>query len=1076
MTTYFSICRLFAHTKNGKPLFRVHTNGVWGMVLLSLALIRCSNTAPQPPTLTLNKGDHIVLIGNNLGSRMMNFGHFETELQLRYPDSMLFIRNMCDGGNTPGFRPHAGRVSPWAFPGAEQFQTELATYSDSKGHFETPDEWLTRLETDLIIAFFGYNESFQGEEGLANYRAELEAFIEHTFNQRYNGQTSPRLAIVSPIAFEDLSETYDLPDGVAENKRLEMYTKAMREVAATYDVHFVDVFTPTSAWYANAKTPLTIDGSQLNEEGYARFAKLLTDGVFGKHSVKSEKHRAMVHEMVMEKNWCWHNDYKIPNGVHVFGRRYDPFGPQNYPDELIKIREMTAVRDQAIWKALQGEKMDLAAADAQTHELPPVPTNYEPSRKNGTTEYLYGEEALAQLHTAPGYQIELFASEREFDALANPMQMSFDNKGRLWVATMPSYPHYRPGDAKPDDKILILEDTDGDYRADKQTVFADGLHLPVGFEFAPEGVYVSQGTNLILLTDTDGDDKADTKEIVLSGFDDHDTHHVISAFCADPSGAIYMGEGVFLHTNVETSYGPVRGTNGGFYRYAPQRRKLERTAQLSIPNPWGIAFDTWGQNFFCETSSPNVRWMMPGTVNPRYGVATPKSENLIEEAHMVRPTSGIEFIHSRHFPDEVQGDFLVNNTIGFLGTKQHKLVDEGTGYHSEHRQDLVWSDDKNFRPVDMEFAPDGSLYLIDWHNILIGHMQHNARDPYRDHVHGRIYRITYPSRPLVEPAKVAGASIEVLLDNLKLPEYRTRYRTRRELRERDPEAVVIAMRVWVDELDTASPQYEHHLLEALWVSWGINRIDEGLVRQLLEAEDFRARAAAVRVLRYSDHQIADQPDLIMQAAQDEHGRVRLEALVAASWLDKEQGLPIVEAAGKQPLDDWMRPAYETAIAHLNGYSREEQQEEVISTNLKGRDRELYVQGKEIYSREGLCITCHQPNGQGLPPSGFPPIAGTQWVLGNTDRLIKLTLKGLYGPIEVLSKNYPGEVPMTPHEGLLTNEEIAAVLTYVRNSFGNQASPIYPDQVDAVQKAIQDKKGFYSPAELLDQHPLETEVQ
>ena len=136
---------------------------------------------------------------------MMNFGHFETEMHVRYPDSLLFIRNMCDGGNTPGFRPHASRVSPWAFPGAEKFQTELANYSDSQGHFETEDQWLTRLQADIIIAFFGYNESFQGEEGLQNYKDELDAFIKYTLSQKYNAKSPPQLIIVSPIAFEDLS-------------------------------------------------------------------------------------------------------------------------------------------------------------------------------------------------------------------------------------------------------------------------------------------------------------------------------------------------------------------------------------------------------------------------------------------------------------------------------------------------------------------------------------------------------------------------------------------------------------------------------------------------------------------------------------------------------------------------------------------------------------------------------------------------------------------------------------------------------------------------------------------------------
>src|SRR5690625_5225417 len=229
----------------------------------------------------------------------------------------------------------------------------------------------------------------------------------------------------------------------------------------------------------------------------------------------------------------------------------------------------------------------------------------------------------------------------------------------------------------------------------------------------------------------------------------------------DPSEAIYMGEGVFLHTNVETSDGTVRATNGGFYRYAPQLHKLERVSQVSSDNTRGIALDQRGQDLFAETSGPAVRWMMPGSVVPLYGHGNHKSNDLIEPAHKVRPTSGLEFVSSRHFPDDVQGDMLINNTIGFLGMKQHVLEDDGTGYKSRHRQDLVWSDDRNFRPVDMEFAPDGSLYFLDWHNVLIGHMQHNARDPLRDHVHGRIYRITYPSRSLVEPAEIDGASIQI---------------------------------------------------------------------------------------------------------------------------------------------------------------------------------------------------------------------------------------------------------------------------------------------------------------------------
>ena len=1032
-----------------------------GLCCLGILLMAGCGPAGQTP-LPLYKGDRVVLIGNNLASRMMNYGHFETELHTRFPDRLLTIRNMGDGGNTPGFRPHPGRASPWTFPGADSFYTDLATPSGSRGHFQTPDQWLTNLEADVIIAFFGFSAAF-GDA--LRFEEELEALVRHTQAQIYNGAAPPRMALVSPIAFEDRSKEMNVPDGVATNRRLAAITKTMRQVAERNDVPFVDAFQASRKWYRRADAPLTIDGSQLTAEGYALLAELLASALFGEGAGPVPERRDAIHAAVQDKNWFWHNDFKIPNGVHAYGRRFNPFGPDNYPAEFAKIRQLTAIRDTAIWRVAQGATMDLAAADARTLTLPAVETNFEPSPKNGNIGYLYGAEALATLDAAPGYRIELFASESEFSDLANPVQLSFDNKGRLWVAVIPSYPHYRPGDARPNDKLIILEDTDGDGKADQQTTWADGLHLPMGFEFAPEGVYVSQGTNLVLLSDTDGDDRADSREIVLSGFDDHDTHHVIGAFCAGPSGAIYMGEGVFLHSNVETSYGTIRGTNGGFFRYAPQRRQLERTAQLSIPNPWGIAFDEWGQVFFAETSGPDVRWMMPGTVKPRYGNATHKSYNLIEDAHRVRPTSGLEFVSSRHFPEETQGDLLINNTIGFLGMKQHMMRDDGTGFHSEHRQDLVVGNDGNFRPVDMEFAPDGSLYFLDWHNVLIGHMQHNARDPLRDHVHGRVYRITYPERPLVEPPHIHDAPITVLLENLKLPEYRARYRTRRELRGRPAGEVLAALARWTEALDPTAPHYEHHLLEALWVTWGLDQVDASLLRRLLKAEDFRARAAAVRVLRYVGDKVSDQAALLVEAASDAHGRVRLEAIVAASWLEADKGMPAMIAAGQLPLDRWMVHAHTTALAHLNSESVARQPPAPDDTDLAGEARTRYEAGKALYNEEGNCGMCHRPDGHGLPAAGFPPLAGSEWVTGEADRLIKITLHGLIGPVEVGGITYPGQVPMTPFKDLLSDDEVAAVLTYVRNAFGNNADAVAPSAVAAVREETSQKAGFYTADEL-----------
>ncbi|SKA97347.1 putative membrane-bound dehydrogenase domain-containing protein [Prosthecobacter debontii] len=1019
------------------------------------------------------EGERIVLIGNGLAERDVHYSRIETELQLRYPEKALYLRNMGHVGDTPGFRPHPSRVSQWAFPGAEKFHPDKQVHR-GKGFFPTPDQWLTFLKPDTVVAFFGYNESFDGPNKVANFEAELDAWVQHTLSKAYNGKAAPRLVLASPVAYQNLSASRDLPNGEKENANLILYSAAIEKVAKKHGLTFIDLFNPTRALYAKTEKPLTTGGFVPNDEGYQQVAEILATGLYGHQSRVSKADPEMVHQAVKQKDWFWNNDYNLLNGVHTHGQRYNPFGPQNYPDEVQKTREMAALRDGLIHDVASGKKTDLAVNDSGTHTLPPVPTNYQPSVKNGSEKYLYGEEALKSLTVPEGYKIEMFASEKEFPHLANPMQLSFDSKGRLWVATMPTYPHYRPGDALPDDKILIYEDTDGDGKADKETIFADKLHLPIGFEFAPEGVYVSQEPNLILLRDTDGDDKADSSEIILGGFDTHDTHHAISAFTADPSGAIMMCEGVFLHSNVETPYGPVRCVDGGFYRYSPQRGQLERTIQMAIPNPWGFVFDRWGQDFLLHTSGTTMNWALPVEVKPTFGSKTPSAPDLVPEGHKVRPTSGLEVVSSRHFPDEVQGDLIYCNSIGFLGIKQVKIEDDSTGWKTSHRHDLLKSTDGNFRPVDLEFAPDGSLYVIDWHNVLIGHMQHNARDPLRDHVHGRIYRITYPSRPLVNPVQVAGATVPALLGNLKQPELRTRYRTRNELRGHSASDVLPAVKTWVSGLDQNDAQYEHNVLEALWTTWGLNAVDETLLRQLLNAKDYHARAAAVRVLRYNMHRIADHAALLEKAAADENGRVRLEAIVAASWMtDIPAAKKIVAIGQSKPLDVWSENAAKTAADRLAGVAEVEKPEFAsvpVPAYLDAAAKKQYEEGQKIYHREGHCVTCHQPNGKGLDPA-FPSLEKSPWVVGEPERLIKIAMYGLMGPMEVNGKKYDGQVPMTPFAGMLKDEEMAAVLTFVRNSFGNKADPIQPAQVKAIRDANPGRMMFYTTEQLLKEHPM-----
>ena len=1062
------------------------------VLTLALAAALVSSLTAAPIFKEPRKEERIVLLGNGLGERMQYYGGFETQLHLRYPDHHLIVRNLCYPGDTPAYRPRAGRRTPWAFPGGEKLRPELNKHK-GEGHYPSEDEWLTICKADTILAFFGFNESFDGPDGVEKYRRELTAFVTHTLAQKYNGTAAPKLVLVSPIAFENLTRFFDLPDGTRENANLERYAKVMEEVAKERQVGFIDLFTPTQQAFAEAKQPLTINGFSLNESGDIQVGNMIANALYEPKEIVIEGSPGEVIRLVKEKSWFWQNDHRMLNGVHAYGRRFNPYGAFNYPQEVEKIRQMTANRDRAVWAAVKGQTIDLKAEDAKTRPLDEVRTNF-----NQPIQYLREKKALEHFKMMDGFEIGIFASEEDFPDLANPMQMTFDNKGRLWICTMPSYPHYRPGDEMPNDKILILEDTDGDNRADKQTVFADGLHLPIGIELAPEGVYVSQEPNLMLLRDINGDDKADKREYLLHGFDPHDTHHAIHAFCSDSAGAIYMGEGVFLHSQVETPYGPQRCTGGGIWRFDPKSWRLDRYVQTYFNNPWGIAFDDWQQCFIADASGGNNYWALPISIKAPFSHETGKIGEFAPKR--ARPTAGAEFISSRHFPDELQGGFMTNNSIGFLGTSIHQVWEDRGGFSGKHIGDLVTSSDPNFRPADLEFAPDGSLYLVDWHNALIGHMQHSARDPNRDHEHGRIYRITHKSRPLVKPAAITGASVASLFNLLKEPEYRTRYRARRELRGHPADTVVAAAKAWIATLDKADPRYEHHVCEALWATWAQNRVDRDLLELCLSAKAHQARAAAVEVVRHAWRKIPDHTDILFKAANDPEPLVRLEVLAAASWLDNTDGARIALEVLKQPIEKWMPEAVKTAFLTLNDdievlkkegkldLTNNQRAADFLSGKLKlqaeesaaapaepklpAAELELWRLGKEVFSRDAHCATCHQADGKGQEKI-YPPLAGSEWVTGNEERLIKLTLKGLYGPITVKGVKFDpttGVPPMMGFGPMLNDKELAGVLTYVRNSFGNQAPAVIPETVAKIREATKDKIDFYTPDDLLKQHP------
>lgn len=1056
----------------------------------------------EPPVtslpLDIPVGETLVFLGNGLAERMEHGNAFETLLYRQFPNQRITFRNLGFPGHTPAFRPEAGRSDPWAFPGGEQFHPEIKGHF-GEGHYPKPDEWLRIVGASTIVAFFGFNESFDGLAGVDNFRNELTAFVKHTRSRSYEagGTTPPRLVLASPIACEPHPELA-LPDTQARNELLKAYAAAIETVAREQGVGFVDLFTPSLRWFEQAERPLTTNGVHLTQDGYRRLAPELIRQLFGTQPEPLGP-GSLLQRAVADKAWYWRNDYRMLNGVHAYGRRWAPYGNVNYPEEIEKIRQMTVLRDRAIWEIAAGTKSSLDVDDSRTRSLSPVETNYVASPKNGSPDYVVEEaEALAAFTLPDGYAVSLFASERQFPNLGNPCQMRFDNRGRLWVSTLPSYPHYKPGDPKPDDKLLIYEDTDNDGRADKETVFAEGLHLPIGFELAPEGVYLSQEPFLLLLKDTDGDDRADVTDYLLDGFDPHDTHHAISAFDVDHGGGIYMCEGRFLHSQVETPWGPQRMTDGGVWRFDPHSWKVERVMQLDVDNPWGVAHDAYGQTFVNDASGGEQLWMLGYSLRMPHAAEMAKVSKFNYE-HQVRPTSGSEFISSRHFPDEVQGDYLYANTIGFLGIKDFAVVEAGSELKGRFRQNLIQSSDGNFRPCDLEIGPDGSLFFLDWHNTLIGHMQHSARDPLRTAEYGRIYRITCPGRPLVEPPVIAGAPLGVLFENLKLPEMNARKRSHRELRGRDRAAVLAAAETFAD----AHRGDERLQLESLWASWGQQAPSRRLLDRCLAARDHRVRAAAVRVVRHCLHLLEAPERMLFAAAGDDHPRVRLEALSAASWLGGAAGGRIAVEVASRPTDPWIRNALNAAMLTLADPVRQLADTAAFDsrrltvdfdTMLAGRlpgaakprnvrtasprfkDKgfaKTYALGQRVFFEEGSCNTCHRDHGRGIAGI-YPPLVGSEWVLGESDRLIKLTLHGLWGPIEVAGKRYEpagGVPPMTALGLFYTDEEIAAVLTYVRTSWGNDAPAVDAATVARIRSETRGRRSFYTPEELLAEHPF-----
>lgn len=821
----------------------------------------------------LKPHDQIALIGNTLPDRMQLDGWLETLIYAKFPQHDLGFRNLAVAGDEVAFRHRSE-------------------------NFGTPDDWLTKVKADVIFAFFGFNESFGGEAGLAKFKTDLDKFLKDTKAKTYGNNGSARLVLFSPIANEKLNDP-NAPDPAANNARLKLYTAAMAEVAAANGVPFVDLYVISERLYAEAARraqPLTFNSLHLTEAGNRALAPEIFRALFGEAAPKGklEKLRAAV----LDKNAEWRARYRTVDGYNVYGGRSKLEFPKAGPgspkitnreimqEEMSQRDVKTANRDRRIWAVARGGNLKVDDSN-----LPPV-QSIETNKKD-VQPYLGGVEAIQRMTVAKGCRVNLFASEEQFPELVNPVQMNFDTKGRLWVAVWPSYPERTPT-SKSGDSLLVFEDKNGDGKADKVTHFLDDLNCPTGFQFYKDGVLVMQAPDLWFVRDTNGDGKADWKERVLMGMDSADSHHTANSMVLDPGGATYLSDGVFHRTQVETAIGPIRNNDACIYRFEPLTHKFERYAPYGFANPHGRVFDYWGNDLITDGTGNNTYFGPAISGHLDYPAKHPGIKEFWQRPS--RPCAGTSILTSRHFPEEFQGNFLNCNVIGMQGIFRVKVDADGAGLKGETLENLVQSSDPNFRPVGVGVAPDGSVYFLDWANQLIGHMQHHIRDPHRDHGHGRVYRLTYEGRALTKPAKVNGQSVEKLLELLKTPENDVRTRVKIELSKHDPAKVVAALNKWLPTLDPKDQDGEHHLTEALWVHQWLNVVNEDLLKRMLRSPDYRARAAATRVLGYWRDRVKEPLALLEVQARDEHPRVRLEAIRVCSFFKSAKAAEVALAA------------------------------------------------------------------------------------------------------------------------------------------------------------------------------------
>ena len=382
-------------------------------------------------------------------------------------------------------------------------------------------------------------------------------------------------------------------------------------------------------------------------------------------------------------------------------------------------------------------------------------------------------QARAKMSVPEGYEVRCFAHE---PMVQNPVAMTWDHRGRLWVVEAYEYPNgskhpapfdgeakddqYHPlpklGDKIPRDRVIILEDTDNNGEADKRTVFIQGLNLASAILCGDDGIYIGQQPHLIHFRDSDGDDKPDAWRVVLTGFGREDTHELVNSFTWGPDGWLYMTHGVFTNSKVRRPGQPESEGfkfDAGIGRARPMSRDKEAKWEFEVfadgtSNPWGCDYDAAGNFFVSACVIDHFFHMAPGGIYVRQGgapenpYAYEQLPSIVKHKHFRAAYAGVQIYQGGRYPADTHGHAFIGN-IHDNAIHEEILTPVGATFKCEPRRDFLRANDGWFRPVSTQTGPDGFLWIMDWCDKYPCYQNAKANPEGVDRQYGRIWRVVY---------------------------------------------------------------------------------------------------------------------------------------------------------------------------------------------------------------------------------------------------------------------------------------------------------------------------------------------